>query len=172
MVVEAWTPLTAEESERYWNSFYFGLHPGASDPLGRLAPEEPTPSVAWDVSPVWNDSDPLLTDVHRSWNTATLAAFRAITAPGSRHLAFDVSHESLWFAPHAESAAPAAGDWPVNVLPDGDYYVFADPELRFGILSDYRDSAVCCFGQDLLDAVGAAHPIASCRPVRRNGQQV
>jgi len=42
MAVEAWTPMAAEENDHYWSVFYFGLHPGTSDPLGRIAADEPT----------------------------------------------------------------------------------------------------------------------------------
>jgi len=57
--------------------------------------------------------------------------FRKITDTGETMLALDWQHDSFEFYPHMDMPRdPELDEWPVPVLPNGDYYIFITKDFR------------------------------------------
>lgn len=62
---------------------------------------------------------------------------------------------------------PGRPGWPGSVYPDGDYYLYLDPELRFGTLGHPWEHTLCMFGAPLLAEAEAELTVLLGEPVRR-----
>ena len=77
--------------------------------------------------------------------------FRAVQRPGQTIYALDWQHECFLFDP-SDNGRPAEPSL-LNPLPDGDYYIFIESELRFFWFGHPWERTICIFGQPLLQAL-------------------
>lgn len=167
----AWRELRAEERRGAWDRFYypFRFRPSTS-PEEWPGILEPVPSVTWNVEAAWQDPDPLLRGPNRIVNSSFLAAFRVCRA--EKLVVLDWQHPCYGFSVHHESAPVAPEDWPIPVLPTGDYSIFLSPSFDRGCFGHPWEQTVCVFGQELLAAIEDFVPSPFGRVVRRNGLAV
>jgi hypothetical protein len=85
-------------------------------------------------------------------NLAVLTALRRVIAHDSELCVMDWQHPCYLFHPHAEFEVTKCSAWPVQVFPDGDYYIFLHPELDFGTFGHPWERTLCLFGKPLIDA--------------------
>jgi len=147
---QAWEELTQEERSAVWDRFYltFAFHPSTSK-KDMPGIREPRPSITWALHPSpWNPQDEAA--LHRR----LLAAFRACTAPEEAIYALDWQHPCYWFRPHV-SFVPHGPfrEWPIPVLPNGDYYIFLARDFSWGLFGHPWEWTMCLFGAPLLAAV-------------------
>lgn len=119
----------------------------------------PTPSVTWDISPVYLRSGEEFTRLEEDLARKALSALRLCTPPGENLYALDWNHPCYLLDPHC-GVAEAGEPWAAPVLPNGDHYIFLAPDFRFGLIGDCVEQTICVFGQPLLDAFAKDSPLA------------
>ena len=166
----AWRLLNDQVRKVVWDRFYseFSFRPSTA-PEDWPSIHEPVPSVTWDISAAWDDPDPLLRPTNATTNSAFLSAFLLTVVEGSSLLVLDWQHPCYEFFPHRVQGASPPVEWPIPIIPAGDYNIFLSPDLRFGLFGHPWESTVCIFGATLLAAVEPLLPPSFCRVVRRDG---
>ncbi len=132
---------------------------------------EPPDSVTYHIGHVYGDADNyerLTLDLSRK----TISALRCCVGRGEFVFALDWQHQTYRFYPHESFEYESEADWPIPVLPNGDYYIFVSPRLDFGILGHPWEQTMCVFGQPLLDALARDQPTLLDRPIRNGGSVV
>ena len=166
--MQTWEVLTADEYEAVWTRFdlRFDFRPSTTSWPGF---REPADSVTYHVGHVYGDPERyqrLTLDLCRR----LLTALRRCVAPNAFVHVLDWQHESYRFYPHVPFEFESEADWRVPPLPNGDYYIFVDPELAFGVLGHPWEQSMCVFGARLLDAVAHHMPALFDRPIRSGGR--
>ncbi|MES0832867.1 DUF2716 domain-containing protein [Nocardiopsis tropica] len=91
--------------------------------------------------------------------------------PGEPLYWLDWNHQGYRFDP-ARVEGPGLPRAPGQVLPDGDYYIYATRDLRLGTFGHPWEGSLCVFGRDLLARVEDALTQALGEPRRRGGREV
>ena len=110
--------------------------------------------------------------MRRACEATALATFREVVPPGGWLYALDWQHPGYRFRPHLPVEVDHLGDWTLPFLPDGDYYIFVDPQWRFGTLGHPWEQTLCVFGDELLRVLAPRLVDALGEPVRRGGKAV
>ncbi|AWZ08836.1 hypothetical protein DRB96_29215 [Streptomyces sp. ICC1] len=93
-------------------------------------------------------------------------ALRALTPPGERLHRLDWQHTGHDFDPH-RVGGPGEPEWPGEVYPNGDYYLYLQPDLLFGTFGHPWEQTLCVWGAGLLAAVEAELTGLLGEPLRR-----
>ena len=161
----AWIELDDAERIAVWDRFYeaFAFRPSvyAKDWPGI---KEPIPSRTYRDNDIWRSLG------EEVFAERMIAAFRQCLAVPERLYVLDWHHDCYWFDPHQPFAAIEAGEWPIPLLPNGDYYIYLAHDFRFGTFGHPWEKTFCIFGQPLLDAFDASLPTSPLTPVRVDGQ--
>ena len=168
--MSAWEELRAEESDATWDRFEagFAFRPSMTEFPGIREPEE---SVTFDISGVYGDPEryaQLTLDLSHKLVTALR---RCVPENGVVHV-LDWQHTCFSFVPSAPFRFDSEEDWPVPALPNGDYFIFLDPDLRFGVFGHPWEQSMCVFGRTLIEAFEASPPLLFHRPMRVGGKVV
>jgi hypothetical protein len=168
--MNAWQPLASSEVESTWEFFYseFAFRPSATEFPGIREPEA---SVTFDISRVYGDTEHykrLTMDLSRK----LVAALRRCVPQGGVVHVLDWQHACFRFMPHADFTFESEVDWPVPALPNGDYYIFLDPSLQFGVFGHPWEQTMCIFGEALVAAFRADPPLLFEYPMRVGGRVV
>jgi Protein of unknown function (DUF2716) len=170
--MQAWQPLNRTATDEIWKRIYSrlqfrtGVNP--EDWPGILEPGE---SVTYSISRPFQGlgSRQQFVEAGMVLNLATLAAFRRCL-PRSGYLhAMDWQHPCYEFHPHEKFEAADPLSWEVQPFPDGDYYFFLSPELRFGTFGHPWEQTFCVFGRELMDVFDDDTVPWLGPVVRRNG---
>ena len=114
---------------------------------------EPTPSVTYSIAAAFTE------ERYEETNKRFLQAFRKCTSAEQKLYVLDWQHESFWFYPHGETDENDFGNWPICVIPDGDYYIFLAEDFSFGTFGHPWEQTLCVFGQQLVDEIESDKPI-------------
>ena len=163
-----WTEFHEAEYAPIWQAFESRFHfrPSvrAEDWPGIA---EPAPSITYAIGHIYELPREERAALEADLEAKLLAAFRALVGrdggEGVVH-ALDWQHASFRFAPTVAEAASVP--WAIPALPDGDYYIFLAPDLRWGIFGHPWEETMCVFGDELLRALAAAPPKLFTKPVR------
>jgi SAM-dependent methyltransferase len=165
----SWQPIEEDEErrlvERLCARFDFV---GSIEASGWPAIREPTPSVTWDLEPVFADFVGRFHACDRRISAALIAQFGDVLRPGGRIAAVDIHHPCYWVDPRAMTDR-SVGSWPFGVLPDGDYWCFVAPDLRCGTFGHPWERTLCVFGAELMPVAEEVTRILG-EPYRRNGR--
>jgi hypothetical protein len=101
----------------------------------------------------WPGADPALEIMNRTLDEAALDAMRRVVPPGNSFVSLDWQHETFEVWPHAMSRI--SEPLPTPILPNGDYYLHVDSDLRFGFLGQPWEATITVFGSELMDAFEA-----------------
>lgn len=118
--------------------------------------EAPAPSVTWRLPQAPTDGP----------DRILRPALRALTPPGERLHWLDWQHVCHDFDPH-RVGGPGEPGWPGQVYPNGDYYLYVHPGLRFGTFGHPWEQTLCVWGAGLLAAVEAELTGLLGEPLRR-----
>jgi hypothetical protein len=140
---------------------------------------EPFPSQTWDLAISRHDFD----ERWRSgqWrfgvdedglNRLIMAALQDCTATDEWAYVLDWQHPAYRCWPHQVDPEQRAHMWPIQVFPNGDYYIFAARDLNFGTFGHPWEATICLWGSKLLTAVEARNAGVLTRLYRRNGKPV
>ncbi|MFF8261864.1 DUF2716 domain-containing protein [Streptomyces virginiae] len=131
----------------------FGFEPGSRNFPGFAAS---SPCATWRLTSTLTDELDLV----------VRPALRALTGPGERLAWLDWQHTGYTFDPH-RVGSPGAPDWPGEVYPNGDYFLYLHPDLAFGTFGHPWEETLTVFGAPLLAAVDGELTALLGAPVRR-----
>jgi hypothetical protein len=153
-----WRRLAGEQEDETWARYAarFGYPAGGGF-------RTPTPSVTWDISPIYLRSGEEFAGLEEDLARKVLTAFRVCTPAGQELYALDWNHPCYSLDPHGV-VAEAGESWAVPVLPNGDHYIFLAPDFRFGVIGDCVEQTICVYGQPLLDALATDAPLVFRKP--------
>src|SRR5262249_10918725 len=147
--VSGWQGLRTDEYDQIWERFSARFQFRASvDPAHWPAIVAPVPSLTWDVSSV--DDDGL--------NRLVMGALQDCVPTDEWVYALDWQHPGYRCWPHRVDPTLRTYMWPVEVFPNGDYYIYASRDLTFGTFGHPWEATLCVWGADLIDAVAARNP--------------
>lgn len=161
----AWSAVLDDEERQLWDRFdaQFRFRPSMHDLPGI---KEPTPSITYSLTyhdglraePVWV-------------NRMILDALRCVTDADTSVLVLDWQHQTYRCRPHwVRDDEPADQAWPIEIYPDGDYYIWLAEDFRFGTFGHPWEPSLCVFGKELLAAVAESGEEALGQVLRRNGR--
>jgi hypothetical protein len=157
--------IPTENYEAFWAPFdaRFDFRPNTCQHAGIT---EPTPSVTVDLAPVFAARQAEFAAVRDAVNALALLAMTRVFDPSERLLVLDWQHVSWWFRPH-QQAVLEDQQWPVEVFPNGDYYIFLSEDMTSGTFGHPWQQTLCIFGE-LAPALGPM--LTSWLPVKRSRQ--
>lgn len=152
----AWEPLMRSEEDAIWDHFHreFDFRPSVhAENFPGI--REPAPSTTYALPRSgWSEHA-------QDLNDALLTAFRACVPPSEAIYALDWQHECYRLRPHLPF-----DDWPIPILPNGDYYIFLSTEFAWGTFGHPWEWTICVFGEPLLAAIGQRLPLLFGNPIR------
>ena len=117
-----WTELGREDERDIWRRFErkFDFRPSI-DKAHWPGIREPAASLTYALPPYDSLS------LEKTWKSF-LRALQALSRPGQEELlVLDWQHQCYRFRP-----ADAGPDWVIHPIPEGEYHIFLDPQLRYG----------------------------------------
>jgi hypothetical protein len=168
----AWATLDDAAADRVWDRLRtdFDFDPTWSVDGGI---REPMPSLTWELSAELALRGAELDAARGAVNRVVLAALRDCVASQGWVYALDWNHPCYQFWPHRMDQHEVAQVWwPVVAIPDGDWFIFLAPDLRFGTVSHPAERSLCVFGAELLNAVQRHNHGVLTSILRRNGRPV
>ena len=145
---EAWSPLDADDHERYWSGFEkdFQFRPSVR--------AEDWPAIREPAGSVTFDLDTLPTghpSAEEALNGAVLRAFAEVVPATEPLVVLDWQHPGyhLWLSRIGAEPARALHNHPTP-YPDGDYYIFLTEDLTHGTFGHPWEATICVFGDRLV----------------------
>lgn len=153
-----WIDISDDESDAVWERFSreFAFRP-STDPRQWPGIRIPSASVTWDLAATWQRP--------RHWSPATtlttfevdtealelmvMAALRDCTGPTASVYALDWQHADYRCFPHRVDDVRVE-QWPVSIVPNGDYHIFLDRDFQFGVFGHPWQATLSVFGEPLL----------------------
>jgi len=158
-MIGAWERLEEHERLKVWGEFRrrFQFSPSGGRP--DLAISEPSPSVTFDIRQVWDAARPGYSDAAiTAIDGATRRAFLAELGEEVELLILDWQHDAFRLRPAEAVPAPVGADgFPLlpTVVPDGDYHIYATPDLSEGTFGHPWELTLCVFGESMTRTLGA-----------------
>ncbi len=149
---DAWWPVEAR----------FGFR-ASVDESGPPAIDEPHGALTLDLAPVLGAGPAAFAAGCAALDAVALRAFVDLLGDDGELVALDWQHPAYRWSPARH--ALAGGPWRVPVLPDGDYYVHARPDLAWGTFGHPWQRTLTVWGEPLVATLGAE--LAAWLPVRR-----
>ncbi|MBG0819322.1 DUF2716 domain-containing protein [Planomonospora sp. ID91781] len=154
MTAPAWQQIESERYEDFWAAFdaRFNFRPQykpSHELYDEPAINEPTPSVTIDLSPIFATSGSAqFAAAQDAVNILGLLAMTRTFTVSQRLLVLDWQHPSWGFWPHRQALTDTP-HWPVEIFPDGDYYIFMSEDMANGTFGHPWEQTLCVFGADL-----------------------
>lgn len=171
MELDAWIELSEKEHDSVWAVMYsrFAFFPRI-EPRNFPGFKEPAPSITFSCSEVYGEEDRFLA-LNKNLHENMLTIFQQIIQPGDYLYALNWHHPCYKFFPHKDfdtrEILEWSAEWPVPILPNGDYYIFLEKNFEFGILGHPWEQSMCIFGDKLLDAMAPNMPKLFQNPIRK-----
>ncbi|RGA00563.1 DUF2716 domain-containing protein [Microbispora triticiradicis] len=161
----AWQQIEPERYDDFWAPFdaRFSFRPGYEQ-NDQAAIREPIPSVTVDLAPVFAGEPAQFAAAEHAVNALGLLAMTRAFPTAQRLLVLDWQHPSWWFWPHRQALDPEP-HWPVEIFPNGDYYVFLSEDMTTGTFGHPWEQTLCIFGDPLVNAL--APLLTSWLPTKR-----
>jgi hypothetical protein len=115
----------------------------------------PPDCVVLDLAGLFADPGPRIAAGTAAITAAALRAFVEL-AVDDEMVALDWNHGAYRYSP-AQLAVSHIDylEWPVAIVPNGDYYAHMEPNLAWGTFGHPWQQSLCLWGTDLLDSLGA-----------------
>ena len=172
---EVWVELDWDAGKVLWAGFADRYQFRASiSPGGWPAIVEPTPSVVWDLRPVFEGDYPGgFTAGSREVAGLVLGTVQDCTEWWESIVFHDWVHPSCLFRPHKVDEPEEVPGWDVGGLfPNGDYTIFVGRDYAFGILGHPWERSLCVFGQTAMAAFATRNQGILTTVLRRDGRRV
>jgi hypothetical protein len=144
------------------------------EPVDWPAIVEPTPSVAWDLGPIFAGDYP--GGLHAgSYAVASLVlgTLQDCTEWWESVVFHDWAHPSSMFRPHKVDAPDEVPGWNVGGLfPNGDFTIFLGRDDAFGIIGHPWERSLCVYGERAVAAFTERNRNRLTTVLRRNGQRI
>lgn len=180
----AWIPLSFddEEDKNIWNNFRYEFNFRAStDKKHWPGINEPTPSITYSISDIYDQGEEHYQKLNKNLQDSFLAYFKALINQDGWIYVLDWQHTTHKFYPHIpfdlvslynELPVPLLNEWPTPILPNGDYFIFLEPNLEYGVFGHPWEQTMCIFGQKLIDLVEKNPPLLFTKKIRVNGKSL
>lgn len=178
--VPGWEQLDIDEYDQIWGRFNdrFHLRPGTRT-SDWPAIVEPVPSLTWDLAISRHDlEERVQSSVARfavdrgEVNRLVMSALQDCLRADDWMYVLDWQHPAYRYWPHRFADFEVGDIWPVDAVPDGDYYSFVSRDLCFGTFGHPWETTLCVWGSDLLKAVAARNDGVLTHLYRRDGRPV
>jgi len=160
--MDAWRELEDSERRTVWGRFSreFQFRPSTSS-AHWPGIREPSTSVTYGIGHLFgrDDAESLENDLEEK----ALGAFRSLVSAGDWIWALDWQHPCYRFMPHA---AGTSDSFPIPVFPNGDYYIFLEPDFKWGWFGHPWERTICLWGEPLIEWIRASPPKLFGKPVR------
>jgi hypothetical protein len=165
-VQPAWEPISMDAYDAYWSPFSqrFGFRPGMHS---WPAIVEPIPSVTVDLGPIFASDHPRFAAGADAVNSLTLLALVRVFEPATSLIVLDWQHQTYRFWPHRFACQPDS-QWPTDVFPNGDYYIFLTEDMNVGTFGHPWEQTLCVFGEPLVSSL--VPMLASWLPIKRTNR--
>jgi hypothetical protein len=162
----AWVEI---EYNEIWDRFdaEFRFRPGTGPIFLRTAIKEPSPSETYSIAHIFGQGEDHYTDLNNDLMAFALAMFQSLTAVEEWIYALDWQHQAFKFFPHIAFELDEFGEWPVPVLPNGDYYIFFKESLVWGVFGHPWEKTMCFWGDDVLTCLHENRPRLLTKLVRK-----
>ncbi|WIN00923.1 DUF2716 domain-containing protein [Actinoplanes oblitus] len=161
----AWEHLPEDLYRKFWDAFdrKFDFRAGYAEPDAAII--EPSPSVTFDLHPLFADPGATFAAGQAAINAITLFSMTQAFSAEERLLVLDWQHSCHWFWPHRHAVADDE-TWPVEVFPDGDYHTFLTEDMTEGTFGHPWEQTLCVFGPRLMPKLGPI--LMSWLPIKRS----
>jgi len=171
-MMKAWQEMNGESISAVWDRFEeeFLFRPSVHQ-ADWPGIHEPSPSETYSISEVYNGDGDHYSKLNRELQDWGLSAFQALLTTDTEHInVLDWQHPCYRFRPLIPFDLDKFGEWPIPILPNGDYYIFLDPDFAWGIFGHPWEQTMCLFGAPLLACLETGRPTLLTELVRRNGK--
>jgi hypothetical protein len=164
---DAWVELEPESGRSLWSDFVeeFGFRPGVAQKKWP-AIREPTPSVTWDLGPLFDRFD----ESARPLAQLVCDVLRDCTEYWESVAAHDWVHLSVLYRPHRVVDVTDLEQWDTTLIPNGDYVIFVAKDLSFGVFGHPWEQSLCFFGAPAVRAAERLNGGLLTRVLRRDGR--
>jgi len=164
-----WVELEKYKYQEIWDRFYnnFDFKPSVHRndwPTYKVKESY----ITYDISSIWNSTnfeeyEFKYKDLHQK----ILESFIKCTTENQIVYALDWMHTCYYFNPRLNFDCKlfefADGNkilrWNIEVLPNGDYYIFLADDFRWGLLGHPWEKSICVFGKELIEEVNNNLPV-------------
>lgn len=167
--MNAWMELDDIEYNFVWDKFYeqFSFTPSINK-TSWPGIAEPTPSETYSISHIFGN-EKVYCDLEKDINTKMLSVFRKLIPKNDFLYALDWQHKSYTLDPHSFEIQDISEEWPVSIIPNGDYYIFLEKNFEFGVFGHPWEKTMCFFGTRLLDMIRGGDVRLLTDLIRRDG---
>jgi hypothetical protein len=153
----AWVEV---EYDEVWGRFddEFAFHPNVGPRFKRPGIKEPSPSETYSIGGIYGQGEEHYDELDNDLMAFALAMFRSLTAPDEFIYALDWQHQSFKFFPHVPFELTEFGEWPVPILPNGDYYIFLEKDFNWGVFGHPWERTMCFWGNNALSFLHGRRP--------------
>jgi hypothetical protein len=170
---EVWVGLDPEAGAVLWTEFAdrYQFRAG-TNPDRWPAIVEPSPSVAWDLGPIFTGGHPGgFAAGSRAVAALVLGTLQDCTEWPETVVFHDWVHPSHLFRPHSIDEPEEVPGWDVGGLfPNGDYTIFVGRDYSFGILGHPWERSLCVFGVGAVATFAARNRGILTKILRRDGR--
>jgi hypothetical protein len=161
----AWVEI---EYEEIWNRFYaeFRFRP-ITNSFFQPTIREPSPSESYYIGHIYGHGGERYNELNNDLMAFALAMFQSLTVPDESIYALDWHHQTYRFFPHIAFGLDEFGEWPVPILPNGDYYIFFKESFTWGVFGHPWEKTMCFWGDDLLSFLHEHKPKLLTKLIRR-----
>jgi hypothetical protein len=171
--MNAWKILKEEEYILAWDDFdlKFDFHPSTrkKDWPGI---KEPNPSLTFRISHIFGKEKEHYKSLNDNLMDIFLQAFKSLLPKYGWIFALNWQHECYKFYPHFPFELNKYGEWMVPILPNGDYYIFFEKNLNFGVFGHPWEGTMCIFGKELITNIEQNTPSIFTEKIRVNGKTI
>ena len=165
---KAWVELPFDQYESFWDPVDrdFKFKASTTEFPGFAEPDE---STTFHIGHIYGEPSrhsKLLLDLSERF----VRAFQECTKRDGYLNVLNWQHPSYRYWPHIPFNFESEEEWPIPILPNGDYYLFLDPSHAFGVLGHPWEMTMCVFGPRLLEAIESDPPKIFDRPIRVGGK--
>ncbi|GIH13386.1 DUF2716 domain-containing protein [Rugosimonospora africana] len=152
MTEAAWETIPGERDDDFWALFdaRYRFRPKMRE--NGTGIDEPPGSVTIDLSPIFAGQRSQFAAGEDALNALALLAMTEVFSADQRLLVLDWQHPSHWFWPHRQALHPKQ-EWPVEVFPNGDYYIFLTEDMTVGTFGHPWRQTLCIFGTALVESL-------------------
>lgn len=171
---KAWEELSKEEYNPVWDRFdsWFQFSPSVSGTFPGIL--EPYPSMVYSIEDVYSEDvqfyeSKTYARYNKDLQDKFLKTFKLLTPPDDWMYALDWQHPCYRFFPHIPfRRKPVSKEWPVPILPNGDYFIFLEKDFKYGVFGHPWQETMCIFGEEMLAALENNMPNLFTKIVRDN----
>ncbi len=155
---QAWIEIETDYDEA-WDRFDAQFHFCPSTrPVSAPGIDEPTPSETYSIAHIYGRNEDHSAELNDGLMAFALGMFQHLVPQGEWLYALDWQHPAYKFYPHVPFSLDESGEWPVPILPNGDYYIFLEKGFKWGVFGHPWEQTMCFWGEGVLKFLHANRP--------------